>query len=1139
MHGVKGGPAGADGAPPPRRAIGRPTKAVDWQDKTTGTARYPGDVSLPATAVGAVLRSPHPHAQILRIDTRRALAMPGVLAVLTASDLPDRKYIDYRASDADRHVLARDVVRHVGECVAVVAAEDRETAIRAARAIRVIYRPLPAALTVEDALAAGAQRIHADCSDNLSKHAHQQFGDIDAARAQTASRVRARYRSSRQAHATMEPHRVLAHWRADERRLHMWLPSQAPRAIQRDVAQVLGLEREQVVLHEVAIGGDFGGHTQVSDLEALAGALSMACSRPVRLGHTRAEEFAFSKSRLSWDFELELGCDSSGALTFLRADADVDNGAYNQAGPGEMEYGLVALGSAYKLQSFEATGRCVYTNKQSPSSFRGAGGYAINYGLESIVDELAERIGVDPIEFRLRNALGRPDDKSITGWNIKSGALAGCLEAVRQAIDWDAQRALGGTGHGVGVACSIHVTGLHREHMMRSAAALDIHPDGHVTLRSGSGDAGTGQKTILCQTVAEVLDINVDDVAIISTDTTQTPHDAGAGASRGSFVSVSTTKRLAETARERIRQTAAVKLHVDVTEVQLKDGYAVARGESLSISDLAVLARDPDATCLSVNTEFLGLVNDVTGYGYEDLSPTYSFAAHAVEVDVDLSTGKVAVVRVVAAHDSGTVLNPVTARGQVEGGVVMGLGAALSEELIYEGGRAVNTSFVDYALPRAADTPEIQTIFLEHLDEVGPFGAKGLGEIAMLPTGAALANAIAHAVGTRVRDAPFTPDKVLAAIRQRDGLPTTAGRRRLRPRELWIDAVRAAYPRGLHALLHRYGPRSRPARRKAEHLSAVHAPTSSREALVLLQQIGASAPIGGGTDLAACRANGLPAPNVLVDVAGCADLRAISANPRGDLAIGGAVTLAQLCAHGEVDAVLKRTAEQIASPQIREAATVAGNLCQEKRCWFYRNGFDCYKRAGAARPCYAVLGDHRFYHAVMGAHRCQATTPSDLATTLLALDAELELRSSEQTRRIPLGRLYRGPGETTRSPGELISTIIIPARARARDTRYRKLSLWSGGFAVASVAVSAEWNSARTEVQDIRIVVGGAAPVPSRLVELERHVHESGVSALSTEAVANLFLDATHPLPGNHWKAFAVANMLRDALSELQRSGTP
>jgi CO/xanthine dehydrogenase FAD-binding subunit len=277
----------------------------------------------------------------------------------------------------------------------------------------------------------------------------------------------------------------------------------------------------------------------------------------------------------------------------------------------------------------------------------------------------------------------------------------------------------------------------------------------------------------------------------------------------------------------------------------------------------------------------------------------------------------------------------------------------------------------------------------------------------------------------------------------------------------------------------------------------------------------------------------------LIDVASSADLRSISTRANGDLVIGGAVTLSELCTDAEVDAVIRQTTEQIASPQIREAATVAGNLCQAKRCWFYRNGFDCYKRAGRGRPCYAVTGDHRFHHAVMDAHRCQATTPSDLAATLMALDAELAIRSADAVRRIPMSQLYSGPGETTLRPGELVTEIVVPRSARSRETAYRKLSLWDGGFAVVTVAVSAERAPSRTGLSDVRVVLGGVAPVPLRAVKVERRLLGGRVDAGSIDHAVKLFLDSTHPLPDNHWKAFAAGNLLRDTLTELLLEDAP
>lgn len=1111
------------------RAIGQRTPSVDWQAMTSGSLRYTADVDLPGVLTAAVVRSPLAHARIVGVDTAAARSIPGVRAVLTAADLPDRRYIDYRPQDADRYPLARGVVRHVGEPVAIVAADDEATARRAVEAVRVRYRRLPVLEEVQQSVRSGRVAIHDGHPDNVAKRVHREFGDRQQAAARTATRVRHRYVSSRQSHATMEPHTVMADWHADEGVLQVWAPSQGPRTVRRDIAQIFDLPLDRVVMNEVAVGGDFGGRTHISSTEVLAAALSMATGRPVRLAQTRAEEFAFTKSRLRWDLDLELGCDDQGRVTFLDAGFDVDNGAYNQAGPGEMDYGSVALGSTYRWLSYTADGRCVYTNKQSSSSFRGAGGFAVSWAIECAIDELAEAAGQDPIDFRLKNAVSQVGETSLTGWQVKSSRLADCLETVRREIDWDAKRKAGGQGRGVGVACSMHVTALRREPMLRSSAAVDVYADGSVRVRSGLGDAGTGQKTLQCQAVAEVLDIDLAQVGILSTHTGQTPHDAGAGASRGSFHSVSAVRLAAEAVREELTRVAAEKFGVEPGEVRWEGGAAVFGPDRLDRGDLAALAVGVDDLPFSVEREFTGDWNDVKDYGYEDVAPTYSFAAQAVEVEVDQTTGAIRVLDVVAAHDSGTVLNPLSARGQVEGGVLMGLGAALGEELITEGGRVVNGAYVDYLLPRSAEAPNVTTVFLESKDPEGPFGAKGLGEIPLLPVGAALANAVAHAVGVRLREAPFTPDKVLAALRERDGRPQKAGKVRWTPQWWWVEGMRRSYPLGVHAALERYVAKLKPTRRQQPVEDLVQ-PASDEEALHALAAPGA-APLGGGTDLMALRAQGLPTPTTLVDVTTSRELTRVVSTEDG-LSIGAAVTLAQLVADPQVDDVIRHAAEQIATPQIRQAATVAGNLCQAKRCWFYRNGFDCYKRSGATRPCYAIMGDHRFYHAVEGGHRCQAVTPSDLATVLLALDCQVDIARDGASRRTTIDGLYRGPGETTLADGELVTRLLVPAPARARTTRYRKLALWQGGFAVASVAISCA-RSGGGELSDVRVVLGSVGPTPRRVAEVENLLEGAVPTDRRLRSCAQAWLDGTHPLPHNHWKAHATANLLTATLHDL------
>jgi CO/xanthine dehydrogenase Mo-binding subunit/CO/xanthine dehydrogenase FAD-binding subunit len=1044
-------------------------------------------------------------------------------------------YLDYRPpQDCDRYPLARDVVRFIGDPVAVVVAEDRDTAIRALSSIRVKYRRLPVVDTVAKALAAGAPAIHDRARDNVARRVSRSFGDADAARRATAHEVAARYVSSRQAHAIMEPHTVLCDWDADAERLNVWAPTQNPRKVRRDIAHVLGIEPEQVRMREVAIGGDFGGRSQVCSIEVLAGAASMATGRPVKIRESRSQEFAFSKSRYCWDIGVRLGADDTGRATFLDADFDVDNGAYNLSGPHDMEFGSIALGSSYRWRSYDGSGRCVYTNKQPPSSFRGAGGFQVNWTLECAIDELADEVGIDPIDFRCLNAVSAEGETSTTGWEVRSSRLIECLQTVRERMGWDDKRQFAGHGRGVGIACSVHITGLRRQALVTSAAAIDVGADGSVCLRSGCGDAGTGQKTIIAQAVAEVLGLGVGRIAVTTMDTDSTPVDAGAGASRGTYHSVSAAKQTAETLRDALVEAAASKFHVGKEDIAWRDGHAHFGEEQLGLADLAALLSDTDDGSFTVESTFVGPFHQQPEDGYEDIAPAYSFAAHGVEVDVNLDTGQVKVVRVVAAHDSGTIINPITARGQVEGGVLMGLGAALSEELIYEHGRVVNPSYVDYGMARATDFPAIETIFLESDDPEGPFGAKGLGEIVLLPIGSALTNAVSHAIGARIREAPLTPDKVLQAYRARHGLPPTVPWRIPGPKHIWVAGMRMAYPKGLHALLARTGPHLRGAS-EAGRVRRVLPSATATEAIGLLRTTPDATAMGGGIDLLSRETQELPIASTFVHVANCAELADVRRDA-GDLVLGAAVTLEAIATNEALPPALRRTAAQIGSLQLRTTATLAGNLCQAKRCWFYRNGFDCYKRSGATRPCYAVMGDHRFHHAVEGGHRCQAVTPSDLATTLIALDAVAVVQGADGERDVLIEDLFDGPGEVALTGSELITRVRIPRAGLDRTTYYRKFALWGGAFAVTSVAVSASMSSPGI-ADDIRVAIGGVAPTPQRLRRAESLLRHRPITPELAERAAQQWLRRTHPLKENHWKAFASANLLTATILEL--SGNP
>jgi CO/xanthine dehydrogenase Mo-binding subunit/CO/xanthine dehydrogenase FAD-binding subunit len=1113
----------------PSAPIGERVRNIDWEARTSGAARYTADVELPGTLTARILRSPHAHARITALDASGAARADGVAAVLTAADLPEARYIHHGGPMSDRRVLARDVVRFAGEEVAAVAAETPRQAEAALRRFRVRYEPLPVAATVQAARAEGAPRIHEHAADplNVALRIQRRWGDPSAA-ARAHVTVRDRYRFNRQTHVTMETNSVLASWDAGRALLDVWVSTQAPLLIRKEIAAALGLDIEQVLVHEVAVGGGFGSKSKISEYEVIAAALSRKTGRPVRLILSRDEDFAATKCRHDFEIELETGADADGRLTHRAARMTVDNGAYNHTGPSVMGYGTLVTGSLYRTAGVELDAALVYTNKHPGGQFRGYGGPQATFAIESQMDELADRLGLDPVELRIANA-NQPGDVTHAGWRLASGRLAECLATARDAIGWNEKRPLGGSGRGVGIAAAIHVSGANvHPGAEKSAAAVDIRADGTALVRFGGADAGTGQKTILAQIAAAELGLDLGAVEVLTMETGATPEDAGAWSSRGTYISGHAVGTVARKAAHRLRELAAERLGAEPGDVSLGGGVASAGDAEVAVGELvgdgAVLSFEEDIVAADMEP-----LDPRTGQA--NISGAYSFAAQAVEVEVDRATGRVRVLDAVAVHDSGRVLNPIAVESQIVGGMAMGLGAGLGEELIYEEGRLVNGAYINYAMPRAADLPRIRAILLDADDPHGPYGAKGIGEISLVPAPAALANAVAHAVGVRVRELPVTPDKVLAGLRAGEHRPRRRYGLWRRPRRWWIAGMRAAYPRGVHRLLHRYGTRlARPLpHRDVQRLSA---PASLDEAVGTLAARKHAAPLAGGTDLLPARRQGVAQPAELVDVAGLDELGRLEESAAGDLRIGAGVRLAELLRRPELEAdtALREAVQLIASPQIRAMATVGGNLCQQKRCWFFRNGFMCYKRGGPTCPCYAVTGDHRFYHAAMDAHRCQAVTPSDLATVLEALDAAVELRGPAGARTLPVAEFFTGPGETALRDGELLTAVAIDARARARVSCFEKLRLWEGDFAVAAAAVSLGTAPDGT-IADARVVLGAIAPTAIRLPEVEAALNGHRPEALrDLEAISEGWIARAHPLERNEWKLDAAAGLVRRAL---------
>lgn len=1107
--------------------LGRSVPNLEWFEKTSGAALYADDIRPEGLLHAAILRSPVPHATIRDLDVSEVLRRPGVVAVVTAADLPGHHYIHHGHHLADRTVLAHEKVRYIGEEIAGVAAETPAQAREALDAFRLDLRRLPEVTDVEHARGRRAPLVHENCAENVALSFGNTFGEVPKGSAAAAS-VTGTYRFPRQNHVCMETNSVVAHWRQELGQLHVWISSQAPYFVEKELSHVLELPREAIVVHEVAVGGGFGSKSKIGEYETVAALLSMKTGRPVRLALTRDEEFETTKSRHQFDIAMTTTADASGRLLSREAEVVVENGAFNHSGPSVMGAGTGAMASLYDVPHVSFTANLIYTNKHPGGQFRGYGNPQATFAVESQMDELAERLGLDPFEFRIRNA-NLTGQRTHVGYQLGSAALVECLEAARDAIGWADKRDLRGSGRGIGVACAIQVSGANvYPGANTSEAGLGVGPGGTVELRFGGADAGTGQRTMLAQVVADELGVPLASVDVVMMDSLRTPVDLGAWSSRGTFMSAHATRGAARALLEAMRERAAAAFDVPHDLVDIGHGVVRLPAEILSYADL--VARTGAIDIVHSFTADVEEMDWASGTG--NISGAYSFAAHAVEVEVDPDTGKVRVLDYVAAHDSGEVLNPLLADSQVIGGVVMGLGAALGEELIYEGGRMVNGSYLSYPVPRAADMPRIRPLFVQGPDPRAPYGAKGIGEIVLVPTVAAVGNAIKHATGARVHQAPFTPDRVLTAMREAEGRPIRRSFQVWRRPSRWqIAGVRAAYPLGLHRVLDRIGTRwARP----VAGVGAVDVvtPATVEEAVSALTAPG-SRPIGGGTDLVPGQRRGKQALGNLVDVTVVPALGRIDATAGEDARIGGAVRLATLAEERGTDwrGVLGETARLIAGAQVREMATVAGNLCQEKRCWFYRNDFSCYKRGGGTCPCYAVEGDHRFQHAVQGAHRCQAVTPSDLATTLTALDASLAVGGPRGTRRLALADLYDGPGETTLGPGELITDVIVPrARRDGWAYGYEKLDLYTGDFAIVSAAVGVKREGSR--ITDAALVLGAVAPTPLRLPRVERAlIDRQPASMRELREIARGWGDKAHPLKRNAWKVEAAGGVLAKALS--------
>lgn len=760
----------------PLHIIGRSVTRVDAREKVSGAAQFSADrFSTEGLLHGKTLRSPHPHAEIVAIDTAKAEALPGVRAVVTYKDAPKNPFEPGGPSGSKGPVapvyVLNQTQRHVGDEVAAVAADSEEIAVQALQLIDVEYRPLPFVLDAESALESDAPSVRG--GSNLAGGTPIEFsrGDVERGLSEAEIVVEGVYRTQSTSPLALEPRYCLAWWENDK--LAVWKASRNVYGDREKLARVFDLPHEQVRVIGPYLGGGFGSKDETR-LGAITALLARKAGQAVRMGYTREEEIGYGKWRHATTTRIRMGLKRDGSITSIDAASALNTGPY---APGfgvasRLGHGLTYL---YTCPNARFVGKVAFTNSPVAGSYRGLGAPQAHFALESLADEAAEKLRMDPLEFRLRNHVrpeGQPGARTTPlddlvpaqpiegGVPFSSNLLAECLREGARRIGWtprpDGPRKIlaGGTFRGMGLAACIYKTG-----QSQSCAVVKVGQDGSAELFMSIAEIGQGAWTILRQIVAETLEMDFAKVQATFADTATTPFAHSTSGSTTTFTSGLAALKAAEDAKRQILETASRLLEVEPTKLQLHDGMvSVIETPEIRVPLGHVIRRHKDQIVIGEAKLRAGSKTHIIN----------SFAAHFAEVEVDPETGCVRVLRYVAVHDSGRIIHPEAARGQIIGGVVQGLGYALMEEIPLdpESGVPQTLNLDTFKIPNFLDIPPIDAVLIEQPDPVGPYGAKALGEPPLVPVAAAVANAVYDAVGARIRDLPITAEKVRAAIRQ-------------------------------------------------------------------------------------------------------------------------------------------------------------------------------------------------------------------------------------------------------------------------------------------------------------------------------------------------------------------------------------
>jgi len=750
--------------------VGKPIPKLDAAQKAMGRAEYIQDIKLPGMLYGKILYSKFANANIIKIDTSKAKALAGVHAVLTGEDVPKKMKMGFIK---DNPPIKKGKVNSFRDEVAAVAAISPDIAKKALDLVEIEYEELKGIFDPEKAMEKDSPLVHEHLKSNVLKMPWNiHYGDVEKAEKESAFVVEDRFTTTWVTHCCMGTSGAIALFDAADN-LTIYSNTQIPSLAQKDFLEALkamGLENKRARVIKPIIGGGFGSKLDTYAYEHIAILLAHKCKKPVKIVFDRAEEFNATSTRQPTVTYIKQGCDKNGKLTFRDMRMVLDNGAHTSWGATTPSVMLMPISSLYKVENIKYNAKCVYTNNTYSQAMRGYGNPQATFAIESSMDILAEKAGMDRIEFRKINK-NQSGDETPQGLKITSCGLEECIDAVKEELKFDNNNE---KGVGTGIASLIHVGGGARIYGSDGCGAiLKMDDYGKVDIFTGGTDMGQGLDNITAQIVAEELGLLAEDINVVHSDTDVCPWDVGAHASRSTFVAGNAALGAAKKVKKKIQELASKIFDVPAKEIEFKDKNVFFPGDPEKSMPIGKLLRkahfSPNGTMLMAEN-FYDPDNENMGKELKgNMSMTYSFGAHGVKVKVDEETGKVEVLEYVAAHDVGRAINPLLLEGQVYGGVVMGLGYALTEEVVNQNGKNMNANFRDYKLFTAKDAVKIKAPVIETIDKDGPFGAKGIGEPGCVPTAPAVANAVYDAVGVRIKDLPITPEKVLAALKEKKG----------------------------------------------------------------------------------------------------------------------------------------------------------------------------------------------------------------------------------------------------------------------------------------------------------------------------------------------------------------------------------